>query len=224
MNQPMRRLLYLAIGFGVTCAGLYLLEIQTKDDLLARTGGSMRALAAEVASSDAGSKVQTCGIDQPEIHPFGELMSAITLAEQHGTTQFERAFEAVMVSGFDLLGQQPPDYSLGPGQIRPSTVIKALSALKPTDEAWQIGHSTVARRLLDPCWNHRFGVVVIRWIAAEHHIDEMRLGRPEIRAIAISYNGDGSATSVEGWVASEVYAELVYHLYFQLRFHSLSHN
>lgn len=209
----MRTFLCTVIGLSVFCAGLYLFEVKTHDALLARSGGDMRQLASELVVSDIRS--DRCLSERREKAPFDDLMRAIRIAEQYGTTQFERVFEAALVRGFDLIGRQPPDYSLGPGQIRASTVIKALSAQRRADGMSQ---RLVAERLLDDCWNHRFGVAVIGWIASAHGIGEAELAKREIRTIARSFNGGRSTTSVEGWVASEAYVELVYHLYNDLRF------
>lgn len=201
----------------------HLVDVVRRDQLLARSGGDM-ALYARLLLRDAEPPPScTCAADGSRAERNAtRLMQAITIAETHATLMIERAVETAVVWTAAALGLKPPDLSIGPGQIKPSTALAALGNTQIPVAAEP--PASLARRLLDTCGNLNIGARVILWIAATTGISLEEPGAWEIQTIARYYNGGDdalAASQADRALALQLYGELVYQLYQELTFRTL---
>jgi len=213
-----RRVL-LALAVGVLIC--HFVDVVRRDQALARSGGDM-ALYARLLLRDAEPPPScTCAADGSRAERNAtRLMQAIIIAERHATPTLERAVETAVVWTAAALGLKPPDLSIGPGQIKPSTALAALGDTQETDEL----PASLAERLLDACGNLNTGARVILWIAATTGISLEEPGAREIQTIALYYNGGDDAldaSQADRALALQLYGELVYQIYQELTFRTL---
>jgi hypothetical protein len=150
------------------------------------------------------------------------LARAIFAVETLASGRLERFVESSLVRVSLPFGLRPPDFSIGLGQIRPSTVerIKPTSLAGAPDLKLETKREIV-RALLEPCEAMRIGSYILENdIRAQ--CDELGLlPRQEILRAARIWNGQSVANSGEAALAGLRYQELVYQTFIALR--SLAH-
>jgi hypothetical protein len=167
----------------------------------------------------AAAKDFNCDLQDTE---YLKLAQAIFAVERVASGYLKRGSSNFLVFLCLRFGFSPPDFSLGPGQIKVSTLRKAQSedikTVLKQDGArpWDI--------ILDSCRSLGIAVMLLR--------DEMQiktdstglLPRSEVLRAAKLWNGQANPTSAEGAIANTRYRELVYQTFVSLRFLQLSQN
>ncbi len=146
------------------------------------------------------------------------LARALIAVERFSTSRIERWSEALLVRGFRVLGMWPLDLSIGPGQIRTSTVRKAAAWESGPQLRAAISVDTIARELLTTCGAERWAVRVLAWHAADEQLNRQELSQDALHRLAARFNGQQPSASGEAAVAHYLYRELVYHVFQELRF------
>jgi hypothetical protein len=197
-----------------------------RDRALAASGGEPRVLAGILMHdhrlAGPGCAEAAVGADQE----LALLMLAISTVERHARGAAARTLEELIVRAAAQLGLEPPDLSIGDGQIRASTVVRSLERHGELQgggrSASRADRSRIAVRLLDPCDNHLLGVEILRWLASRQGIGVVApLPRDAVLALAASYNGQGPARDPADLLSKAMYRETVFHLYHELRFERL---
>jgi hypothetical protein len=184
--------------------------IKAIDEEPRRAGQKLAAVAA---------KDFNCNLKNSE---YLKLAQAIFAVEQLASGPLKRGSSNFLIFLFLRFGFSPPDFSLGPGQIKVSTLRKAQSeniktVLKQAGaRPWDI--------ILDSCRSLDIAVMLLR--------DEMQikadtsglLPRSEVLRAAKLWNGQASTASAEGAIANARYRELVYQTFVSLRFSQISQN
>jgi len=153
------RLIALLVAVAVVAA--HIAETLSTERLFTRSDGDMRSYA-RLLQQDGDQRQPACltssGAEEPSL---AVLMRAIMTVGTHASSGLERLVEATAIRGAVLLGMPVPDFSLGLGQIRPSTAIKALRSVGPPGTGTAPPPPQVALRLLQPCDSLRIGIAVL---------------------------------------------------------------
>jgi hypothetical protein len=150
------------------------------------------------------------------------LAKALIAVEKVATSRLERWLEEVVVRSAVAVHVAPPDWSIGPAQIRIST---ALAAARETDAPATSFATVITHKvpfsvtdLLSACGAQRHAISVIRWIAARNNVGLLQLGRASIIEIASRFNGQVTVPTDEAAIANHIYREFVYQVFQELRF------
>jgi len=148
------------------------------------------------------------------------LAQALVAVEQLATSRFETVIEQASVRIAVLIGLTVPDFSLGPGQISPSTVEAALQRGGNSSDTQKSGpdRQQIAYDLLQICQSHQLGVAVLKSLS---ELGTSPLNRDEIMRIAGAYNAQLTTPSREAALANYLYRELTYPVFQELKFRSL---
>ena len=191
--------------------------------------------AADVAHREAAVKrfVTSSGADlrpieryDPAIaqacspHPAGDevdtLARALITVESLATPTAETWWKSALVRVLHWTGAPLPNLTYGPGRVRLSTARLVLAAADLTD-------ANIALRLLDYCQAKDIVArLVSNVLRAEggtraSHIDPASIGK-----VAVHYNGQSKARTLEAAIAHEAYKRLVIELFQHYRFAKLS--
>jgi hypothetical protein len=172
----------------------------------ANIGAAADALAPEALR-------RTCG--DGRLTESGRLARAIFAVETAATSRSERVVEDVAARVLPYLGLPVPALSLGPGQIRYSTLTTALPDLQSSLA------DANATSLLDYC---KALSIAERIIALHLKVPEANslLSRDDILRIAKEWNGQRGTHDQIGLLAGLRYQELVYQTMIAIRFKSIS--
>jgi len=216
MRAAFGGILILALAIGATqfiyrATVEFFIRLEDQDPILA---GRRLARDWSIPAAECSTAPQT---------EYQLLARAIFAVETLASGPLERAAENLLVWGSLALGRVPPDFSIGPGQIRRSTAERARSALRADElSVVPLVSREIIQALLKPCEALRIGSLILeRDIHAQLDAQGL-LPRPEILRAASIWNGQSSHDQGEASLAGLRYRELVYHTFIALRF-SVSH-
>jgi hypothetical protein len=144
------------------------------------------------------------------------LARALITVESLATPVVESWWKSALVGMLHWANAPIPDLTYGPGRVRLSTARRVLAGVEETD-------ASIALRLLDHC---QAKDIVARLVSAllkadggpsPSHIDPASIGM-----VAVRYNGQAEAQTLEAAVAHETYKRLVLELFQHYRFARLS--
>jgi hypothetical protein len=141
------------------------------------------------------------------------LARALITVESLATPTAETWWKGVLIQLLHWADAPLPDLTYGPGRVRLSTARLVLAGADMSD-------SSIALRLLDYCQAKN---IVVRLVSdllkaeGSPHIDVA-----SIRDVAVRYNGQGEAATLEAAIANEAYKRLVIELFQHYRFARLS--
>jgi hypothetical protein len=140
------------------------------------------------------------------------LARALITVESLATPTMETWWRSALVHMLYRMGAPVPDLTYGPGRVRLSTARLVLGSADETDAG-------IALRLLDYCQAKDIVVqLASNLLAAEgSQIDPASIGR-----VAVRYNGQAKAQTLEAAIAHEAYKRLVLELFQHYRFAKLS--
>jgi len=204
--------------FGLTAAYV---DHAERESVISLAATDIQAAASQLAKNHRFTPAD-CGIDLPP-GDFDLLAAALAAVEQLATGRVEIAAEAAIVRLAIVTGLGAPDFSLGPGQIRPSTVEAALLS---ADNSLSIGnraHSRqqIAHDLLQDCKGHQLSVLVLTSLSKPKKAETNALNREDIMRIAGAYNAQLTTPSHEAALAHYLYRELTYQVFLELKFQAL---
>ncbi|MGF1619007.1 MAG: hypothetical protein ACFCUR_00155 [Rhodomicrobiaceae bacterium] len=157
------------------------------------------------------------GTADAEIFSLARALFAVeTLARSRSEAIAERAITRTFLA----FGGTGPDLSVGEGQVRISTLRKALAAIPASERPAGGDFHDAVRALFERCRALDLAVLIIR-----HHVNvrpagDALLPRGEILRVARFWNGQTQPQSREAFIAARRYQELVYHTFMALRFRS----
>ena len=152
-------------------------------------------------------------------HPADEvdaLARALITVESLATPTTETWWKSALVRVLHRTGAPLPDLTYGPGRVRLSTARLVLTGADESD-------ASIALRLLDYC---QAKDIVVRLVSnllkadggtSPSHIDPASVGK-----VAVHYNGQAKARTLEAAIAHEAYKRLVLELFQHYRFANLS--
>lgn len=195
-----------------------LIDHEERQSIVRLAATDIQAAAGKLAQLHPAT-FKTC----PTSSPPGDLdllADALAAVEQLGTSSFERAFEEAVVRLVSFTGSPAPDFSLGPGQIRPSTAQAAVrSASAPgTVEAMAPSRQHIAFDLLSDCASHELGVLVLKMLLRTQAATEEQLSRKTIMLLAGEYNAQTTSLTSEAAIANYLYRELTYQVFQEYKF------
>lgn len=219
-GRVMHMIAILMILLAFVLGGFHVVDLYDRERLLTRHFGDLRK-AAQLINESYGPDIASCSyIEEPD--DLDRLVHALVTVESFATTKLERFVENALVRTALALSVAVPDFSLGMGQIRPSTVEKALansgrgSLLEPS-------HSLQMRySLLEVCGNLRLARLVVVDIMEEQRLSSTRFDRQTVTNVAKKYNGHVEASSLASGFSHAVYNEVVFNLFQLYRFQSLA--
>ena len=148
---------------------------------------------------------------------------ALFTVEGIATSRTEHALEwaAAWLSG--ALGFRAPDLSYGPGQIRPSALLKlAATENLPSPQRQALQQAALQPlTLFDECRAHALAGIMIRNMPAEPTSDDALIPRVQLIRIAKDWNGQENSEDAEAVIAGLRYQRLVYEVFQRLRFETL---
>lgn len=131
---------------------------------------------------------------------------AILAVENYGRPSFQRWEKAVIAQGSLTLLGKLPDFSLGVGQVKPSTARLVLKSSASGNEHQVVPDSALLKMLLDPCEN--IGIVVRYLTILDGRTGPNEFTRLTADRILSVYNGQ-SYPSFDGWL----YRNVVWRVY-----------
>jgi hypothetical protein len=186
--------------------------------------------AADVAQRAAALNrfVASSGADLRPIEQFGPafahtcppqptdevdmLARALITVESLATPTAEAWSKRALIRVLHWAGTPLPDLTYGPGRVRLSTARRVLAA--------DLSDSSIALRLLDYC---QAKDIVARLVSGLLEADgSPHIDAASIRKVAVRYNGQGEAATLEAAIAHEAYKRLVIELFQHYRFAKLS--
>ena len=206
--------------FALLLGGFHVVDLQDRQRLLTRHSGDLRK-AAQLINESYGPDIASCSHTR-EPDDLDRLVRALATVESFAAPKLERFVENALVMTALALGVVGPDFSLGVGQIRPSTVEKAL-ANSGRDALLEPSHSRqIAYSLLEVCGNLRLARLVVTNIMIEARLSSTRFDRQTVTNVAQKYNGQAESSSPASGFPHTVYNEMVFNLFQLYRFQSLS--
>ncbi|MBU2532295.1 MAG: hypothetical protein KKB37_06115 [Alphaproteobacteria bacterium] len=206
----------IALAFGAL-AVFHVIDVDERQRIIQLAATDVRA---------AGRRITANALKAPACEParqgddLSRLAEAVTIVETFASPRLERALEFLLVRTALLLWLPPPDFSIGPAQIRPSRAFEAArtgnapSAASDSDKS----AAAIAVDLLDRCSARRWARLVLRAYASASDARPGPLGRDEVVRLAAAYNGQRTTADDEAAVANYLYRELVYQVWQDLRF------
>ena len=149
------------------------------------------------------------------------LAKSLRLVEKFAVPKYRIWIENSLVNLALMLGLPIPDFSIGEGQVRISSVIKTLENPEVYSQKSNLLRNHIASSLLNRCSNFRYSLDIISDFLEKNGIDGQRLSRSIILRVARNYNGQQNVKDAEAEVSNLVYRELVYNVYHYLRFNNL---
>ena len=192
---------------GVASCFLLLANVPARESVALR-GEKLEMLpAAEAArriEDYARSELPACFADlQGE---DGILTRAIVAVEYVEHSALENFMETVAVKIAARLGMSVPDLSLGPAQMRPSTVCRLL----PEHEGClnSVPHQDVALSLLSRCRNIQLAQQLVAVMLGKQRVEYAAFDPKVASAVAREYNGQQ-----DNGLENLIYRALVTHIY-----------
>lgn len=207
------------------------IEHENRQSIIRLSATNIQASAGRLAERYP-IPVSQCRINEP-LDDFNLLAGAVASVEQIATSSLERLFEYGIVHLAALTGLATPDFSLGAGQVRPTTAIAALeyeAHAGGNSQRKKISQDDIALDLLSRCRNHELTVLVLHKIAdgliEAEKVGKARSGaqllrkfnRQFVMQIAAEYNAQVASLSPEAAIANYIYRELVYQVFQEFRF------
>lgn len=153
------------------------------------------------------------------------LARALIVVERFATSDLERLGERYAVFGLTSVGLSAPDFSLGVGQIKVSSLKEALNSGYVIDigraEDLSDNSNELARQLFDPCIAHMAAELLVAKFVQLQRRGSKNFVRDDIVSIAAAYNGQSRESSLEGALSGAIYNELVYQIFLMYKFESL---
>jgi hypothetical protein len=153
----------------------------------------------------------------------GIAARALFTVESIATSRTEHALEwgAAWLSG--ALGLRAPDLSYGPGQIRPSTLLKlAATDDLPSPQRQALRQAALQPlTLFDECRALSLAAIVIRNMPTAPTATDALMPRGQLIAIAKDWNGQNNMEGADAVIAGLRYQRLVYEVFQRLRFETL---
>lgn len=148
---------------------------------------------------------------------------ALFTIETTATSSTEYALEWTIAKLSGAWGLGAPDLSYGPGQIRPSTLLKisAMPELRPSDRNTLRQSAHQPLRLFDDCHALSLAELMIRSRFAAAVSTGSLMPRGLLEQIARGWNGQRSADNADALIAGLRYQRLVYEVFQRLRFKRL---
>jgi hypothetical protein len=208
----MRLLLAAAVLFAAGL-GLHAADVAQRAAALNRFVTSSGADLGPIARYDPAI-AQACSP-----HPAAEvdaLARALITVESLATPTTEAWGKSALVGMLHWANAPIPDLTYGPGRVRLSTARRVLAGAEETD-------ASIALRLLDYC---QAKDIVARLVSdllkagggsSPSHVAPASIGK-----VAVHYNGQAKAQTLEAAIAHEAYKRLVLELFQHYRFASLS--
>lgn len=144
------------------------------------------------------------------------LARALITVESLATSTTEAWWKSALVRVLRWTGAPVPDLTYGPGRVRLSTARRVLAGAEETD-------ASIALRLLDYC---QAKDIVARLVSdllnADGGSSPLHIAPASIGKVAIHYNGQAKAQTLEAAIAHEAYKRLVLELFQHYKFASLS--
>ncbi|MBU2583137.1 MAG: hypothetical protein KJ622_15620 [Alphaproteobacteria bacterium] len=159
--------------------------------------------------------------DAWQLDEYHLLAGALAAVERLNTSIIEHAVEAAVVRAAVLAGLPVPDFSIGPGQIRPSTAAAAVRKIGSAEpEATQLatGRPQIALELLSECASLDWGVAVLKMLSPPRLAAAGEFSREAVMDLAGKYNSQFTAASNEAVVANYLYRELTYQVFQEYKF------
>jgi hypothetical protein len=201
-------------------AGLAVLADQLV--LQARLNGLIGRLDENPVSAAAELSAQTRD-EQCNGRDLGEialLARALFAVERAATSHTEHLLEYAISTIFAAIRVAPPDFSYGPGQIKPSTLRQAAATLPPAESHQFQRAADHPAELFDYCHALDLAAQLIRdQLTVEPNTDGL-LARTQIMRIAKEWNGQRNIGEADALIAAARYQRLVYEIFLQLRFSS----
>jgi hypothetical protein len=147
---------------------------------------------------------------------FDILARAIVAVEELARTRLEQVLEAGAVKLFFAFGARAPDLSIGPGQIRVSTMKRALRSISISGEGMP-PEQEIANGLFDQCGALSAAKFIIEKDIGAHLENDGLLSRAEVLRIAKLWNGQSNRSAGEAAIANLRYRELVYQTFLAMR-------
>ena len=153
---------------------------------------------------------------QPAADEVDTLARALITVESLATPTSEVWWKGALVQVLHWAGAPLPDLTYGPGRVRLSTARRVLAGDDEFD-------ASIALRLLDYC---QAKDIVARLVSEPSerrgrdrspHVDPASIGK-----VAVHYNGQAKARTLEAAIAHEAYKRLVIELFQHYRFAKLS--
>jgi len=184
------------------------------DRLVSDIDKDAAAVAAKLAEQSPGRDCRGA----PQADEFERLARSLFTVESIAASWSERSFETTLTKAALALDMPVPDMSIGPGQIKPSTLKKALPDIARKAEWAGEPFSGLAGHLLEDCTALPIAAAII-----QHHFkalpdEDGLLGRKEVMRIAELWNGQEKTLMPAGLVANARYKRLVYLIVLNLRF------
>lgn len=120
---------------------------------------------------EAADAAEDAGPEKPPALDMGRasmLAVAAVAVEKFNRTELQRRFEWAYAQAMLAVTGHLPDLSLGPAQIRPSTVRRLLASGVPVDEAWDdlaTDDQAMLTGLMDECQSLALAAAVMRMYA-----------------------------------------------------------
>jgi hypothetical protein len=148
---------------------------------------------------------------------------ALFTVESIATSRTEHALEwaAAWLSG--TLGLRAPDLSYGPGQIRPSSLMKLAATddlPSPQRQALRQG-ALQPLTLFDECRALSLAEIMVGNVSAEPASEDALMPRGQLIRIAKDWNGQENSQDADAVIAGLRYQRLVYEVFQRLRFETL---
>lgn len=163
---------------------------------------------------------KSCSIARP-LDDHDLLAGALAAVESLNTGFLERNIEEVLVRLAVFARLPVPDFSIGPGQIRPSTAKAAIrdgkaGGLSPGDLG--SAQQAIALQLLDPCSALDWAARILKGYEPAPAAPTGRLNREAVMDLAGKYNSQMMAATNEAVVANYLYRELIYQVFQEYKF------
>ena len=169
-----------------------------------------------LAGSQTGE--ESCPADAERVDEY-RLVRAIFLVERLAVPGVKRWAARWLVRLSLIAGIDPPDFSLGMGQIKLSTLTKLRDQAKSRGEAVEMpAPLELVEQLEDWCKGQDLGVQLVSRLYGVKLGDDRLIPRSEILRAAALWNGQGRSARIEAVIANARYRELVYETMVALRF------
>lgn len=195
----------------MVAAALYLIgSISTREAEALRSGKVEFLPVAEAAQRIeryASMALPSCFADLSQSpDTAAHLTKALVAVEYVAQSRIESLMESLFVRSTAGLGIEPGDYSLGPSQIRPSTVCRRLPHHQLCGTSARQGRLQTA--LLDHCKNIGITLAVISRLLEAQELNGAALDPGSVETLAGLYNGQQASRQ-----EFQVYRALVREIY-----------